>query len=344
MVDFYYNDVDVNRIFVENTNEEINSSFDDLVKSSWHKAQANGVCKYKLEIQCRKIPGSISLLVQLNTQRTTKRRVPLKFTEVDSTFDPDQFNFTKIKDNEVLFDIYKGDKDGLLGSAIINASPFAIGHILLVPDVHLCRPQMLTERAIQLALDTQALSTDHTLVTVFNSLCGQASVNHLHLHCYYMPQTQDEIQPSFLLQQQFSKLLEISNKCYICNDLPVPAFLFTVSSANDITVLSRKISKITDFFVSQGIAHNFAAVKYRAPTGGSTVRVFLWVRKKLSDVHFNIKIGFGACELAGHVFAGSELYENLSEHDMNKVYKESLLPCDQFQLIVEQVNSILASN
>ena len=68
---------------------------------------------------------------------------------------------------------------------IINVSPLSDGHVLMVPDRHLCLPQVLTEKAIRIGVETVLLSSHPHLVVGFNSLCGLASVNHQHIHAWY---------------------------------------------------------------------------------------------------------------------------------------------------------------
>ena len=45
------------------------------------------------------------ILLQLNPKRATDRRKPQTITSVNQPFNPDQFNFTKIRPQELLFNI-----------------------------------------------------------------------------------------------------------------------------------------------------------------------------------------------------------------------------------------------
>nr|XP_002131802.1 GDP-D-glucose phosphorylase 1-like [Ciona intestinalis] len=352
---FVYDQYDLNHAFGVSTSDITNGvtlNFDDLLVKTWEIAQSNAVSNYELKIECRRVPGPLGIVAQLNTQRTSNRRKPQVFNNVSLPFNPDQFNFTKIKQNELLFNIYK--KDGhsrtLVGSCVVNVSPFAKCHSLIVPDPNSCRPQIMAVDGIKLALELQALSRNKTLVTVFNSMCGQASVNHLHLHCYYMPKINDEKQHVTLpmLQQTFTKTLKISKNCVLCKELPVPAFMFTISSADDITLTAYDLTKITDYFVEKDIAHNVVIIKSKDSTTLEAasevtfpvIRVFLWARKKLHDIKADIKMAMGACELAGHVFTG-EKYHSLSEDGMLKVYDKVRLQDSVFQQIVQDVEAKL---
>ena len=48
------------------------------------------------------------------------------------------------------------------------------------------RPQILIYDAVELALEMHLMSQSMNFISVFNSMCAQASVNHLHIHSYYM--------------------------------------------------------------------------------------------------------------------------------------------------------------
>lgn len=51
--------------------------------------------------------------MQLNVKRATERRKPQEITIVKQKFDSKQFNFTKIKPEEVLFELEKKDTDSV---------------------------------------------------------------------------------------------------------------------------------------------------------------------------------------------------------------------------------------
>ena len=51
--------------------------------------------------------------MQLNVKRATERRKPQEITIVKQKFDSKQFNFTKIKPEEVLFELEKEDTDSV---------------------------------------------------------------------------------------------------------------------------------------------------------------------------------------------------------------------------------------
>lgn len=55
------------------------------------------------------------------------------------------------------------------------------------------RVQILTPTAIRLATDIMLMVDEEDFHVLFNSLLGQASVNHQHMHCLYWPYESDLI-------------------------------------------------------------------------------------------------------------------------------------------------------
>ncbi|XP_022778734.1 GDP-D-glucose phosphorylase 1-like [Stylophora pistillata] len=114
----------------------------------------------------RIVPGRYGVFVQLNEMRFNKRRKPELINSISQTFNPDKFNFTKVHRKEVLFALCPKhfprkstvDDDDEQHLLLINVSPMEYGHCLLIPSVLSCLPQVLTEEALVLALETSMLS------------------------------------------------------------------------------------------------------------------------------------------------------------------------------------------
>lgn len=70
-------------------------------------------------------------------------------------FNANEFNFTNVSGGEILVDIGNGDGNDVI---IINDSPFAWGHCLLVVERFKCLPQSITEYSLQKAIDIILLS------------------------------------------------------------------------------------------------------------------------------------------------------------------------------------------
>ncbi|KAL5965547.1 GDP-D-glucose phosphorylase 1 [Taenia solium] len=87
--------------------------------------------------------------------RFTNRREPFSFRAVDEPCPVNEFNFTKVKSSEKLFQISFQELGNCCGLVVANASPFMVGHSLIVPN-----PEELLN---QLALQTILLSADTRL-------------------------------------------------------------------------------------------------------------------------------------------------------------------------------------
>lgn len=69
---------------------------------------------------------------------------------------------------------------------MINNSPLTKYHILIVPQLESCLPQIITKEAIEVALNIMQATNDKAVRIGYNSPGALASVNHLHLHIVYV--------------------------------------------------------------------------------------------------------------------------------------------------------------
>nr|BAC39476.1 unnamed protein product [Mus musculus] len=126
------------------------SRFDSALRSAWRQRLELGLFRYRLkDLQTQILPGSVGFLAQLNIERGIQRRRPQNIRSVRQEFDPEQFNFNKIRPGEVLFRMQREPKgpatpkqeDDVL--VVINVSPLEWGHVLLVPAPAQGLPQRL---------------------------------------------------------------------------------------------------------------------------------------------------------------------------------------------------------
>ena len=80
---------------------------------------------------------------------------------MNESFNASLFNFTRIKNEEILFSLKMDEKmqcdnQDLLA---INVSPISIGHSLLLPCVNKMQPQVLSEHSIELGLHLLLMSS-----------------------------------------------------------------------------------------------------------------------------------------------------------------------------------------
>jgi hypothetical protein len=107
--------------------------------------------------------------LQLNPDRAQKRRKPQEIASVNQPFSPDEFNFNKVKQEEVLLQLLPKLKGSEVSSnsevhfigehlLLINVSPLEFGHVLLTPFRNKCRPQTVSPDGLKLAIELVLLS------------------------------------------------------------------------------------------------------------------------------------------------------------------------------------------
>ena len=112
---------------------------------------------------------SVQFVAQLNTQRGFNRRKRESFDSMNALFSKDQFNFTKIKPNEILFSLRPGLDtavsifDSSFSSRVdhmiaVNVSPIDDCHVLMIPELNSCINQKMTITSLLMAFDLVQLS------------------------------------------------------------------------------------------------------------------------------------------------------------------------------------------
>ncbi|KAK8814059.1 hypothetical protein WA538_000410 [Blastocystis sp. DL] len=175
---------------------------DSAIKTQFDRCEAEGLCRSDVAgLRMKWIPGQKHLIAQYHpTWQLVKRKASFQKPTMTQPFNPDGFNFTKVKESEVLARVYVKDRkvvfvrdssdplpEGVdtLYTILLNVSPICNNHQLLVPNLEKCYNQVwrydLTENWIVFCENSER--DDYVLF--FNSLCGFSSVNHLHLQVMY---------------------------------------------------------------------------------------------------------------------------------------------------------------
>ncbi|CAL1529423.1 unnamed protein product [Lymnaea stagnalis] len=393
----------------EDTSPQQLSKFDLELHKRWDHAMATGVFRYNIDhIVTRILPGPKHYVGQLNTLRATERRKPQEITSVCQPFNPNAFNFTWVKPEEVVFNLrntttlgkkqVRGSvssallngaannhttdcqKDDLVNghsseefintdvpgklkdqperhTLIVNVSPMEYGHCLLVPQIDSHRPQVLTETAVTVAIETMLLSKHRGFRMGFNSLCAFASVNHLHFHVYYL---EHELIVDYCpVQQLGGKIFEITT-------IPCPGFALQLHGSS-IQELAKRAHKITTYFHENDIAHNIFMC--RGTVFGeernstlTTLRLYIWPRKKFIGIHnehFNTEhcvceggteytcnksseeFNVACIELGGHLpIKEEDGYHKLTEKDVDAIIADACLPSDTYRNIQGAITEI----
>lgn len=176
--------------------------FINLLLGQWEDRMAQGLFRYDVTAcETKVIPGNHGFVAQLNEGRHLKKR-PTEFRvdRVLQPFDSAKFNFTKVGQEEVLFQFENSGSDDsyfLRSAAItvadrasnvvaINVSPIEYGHVLLIPRVLDHLPQRIDQESFLLALHMAAEAASPYFRLGYNSLGAFATINHLHFQAYYL--------------------------------------------------------------------------------------------------------------------------------------------------------------
>ncbi|XP_028075113.1 GDP-L-galactose phosphorylase 1-like isoform X1 [Camellia sinensis] len=169
---------------------------DSLLLGEWEDRMQRGLFRYDVTAcETKVIPGEYGFIAQLNEGRHLKKR-PTEFRvdKVLQPFDGNKFNFTKVGQEEVLFQFEASDEDNETqffpnapidvenspSVVAINVSPIEYGHVLLIPWILECLPQRIDRVSFLLALYMAAEAGNPYFRLGYNSLGAFATINHLH--------------------------------------------------------------------------------------------------------------------------------------------------------------------
>ncbi|KAF7057627.1 hypothetical protein CFC21_064847 [Triticum aestivum] len=172
--------------------------FINLLLGQWEDRMTQGLFRYDVTAcETKVIPGNLGFVAQLNEGRHLKKR-PTEFRvdRVLQPFDSAKFNFTKVGQEEVLFQFENSGSDDsyFLRSAAVTVadrapnvvSPIEYGHVLLIPRVLDHVPQRIDQESFLLALHMAAEAASPYFRLGYNSLGAFATINHLHFQAYYL--------------------------------------------------------------------------------------------------------------------------------------------------------------
>ncbi|XP_072291961.1 GDP-D-glucose phosphorylase 1 [Eucyclogobius newberryi] len=313
--------------------------FDTVLRDGWTDIMDRGLFRYPLnDLQTRVLPGSHGYVAQLNIQRGVERRKPQEILSIRQEFNDKQFNFNKINPEEIICEMTKSAEPGKM-LVLVNISPLEFGHCLFVPDPLQRSPQVLTKFAVKVGIESVFLSSDPGFRVGFNSLGAFASVNHLHLHGYYLNH-------ELALESAAIEPLRPENGFYRLRNLHA-AFVF-YTEATSVEHVSENIRRVTDFLVTRNIAHNLFLTRGCAacdgkPSGTESssrggVRIFVWPRKSCFGAKEESAFNVALCELAGHLpFKNRTDFDGATEESVTEVISKYLLPEDEFVSLQQQL-------
>ncbi|XP_077374106.1 GDP-D-glucose phosphorylase 1 [Festucalex cinctus] len=320
------------------------SRFDSAIQAGWTDRMERGVLRYLLtDLQTRILPGPCGFVAQLNVKRGMERRKPQEILSIQQNFNATQFNFNNVNPDEVVFEMIKESEE--IGHqpyktvVLVNVSPLEFGHCLFVPDPARCFPQVLTRLAIQVGIESVLLSSDPAFRVGFNSLGAFASVNHLHLHGYYLKhQLNIESMPvrPLLPEKGFYTLLGF------------PAGFLFYTESEGVKDVASVISRVTDFLMEAAVAHNVFMTRGCPPREEDDkllrrgVRIAVWPRVACFGTKEESALNVALCELAGHLpFKNQTDYELATESHVVEIIQHYLFPHEEFLQLEKQLTQQL---
>jgi len=219
----------------------------------------------------------------------------------------------------------------------VNASPLERGHVLIIPAVDQCQPQVLNDMAVRIATDLMLLVEDENFHILFNSLLGQASVNHLHLHGLLWPYDSD------LINRKFEK---VHDNVYVIQRPAwfITCIAFQLPSMDQFEAFIKNIVNVAGFLTRENIAHNmFFSRAQPIRTEGEVkmedksrslpqlVTAYLFPRQCVAGAKPPTNFNPAALELSGCLTAYTwRFFESLTEQSALRVIEEEAVLDDNF--------------
>lgn len=321
--------------------QQENYFLDELLLAQWEDRMVRGLFRYDVTAcETKMLPGEYGFVAQLNEGRhSQKRPTEFRVDQVLQAFDPKKFNFTKVGQEEVLFqfgpsedevsDYY--EKAPVLASPnviAINVSPIEYGHVLLVPRVLDRLPQRIDQDSFLLALHMAAEANNPYFRLGYNSLGAFATINHLHFQAYYLA-------APFPIERAPTVRIPYGRKkggvkVYELTEFPVRGLVFEI--CNSMEDLSEAVANACIYLQDNNIPYNVLI----ADRGS---RVFLLpqcfaerqARGEVDQEILDTQVNPAVWEISGHiVLKRRKDYDMATEDYAWKLLAEVSLPQERF--------------
>ncbi|KAL6543144.1 Phosphate metabolism transcription protein [Orobanche hederae] len=336
-------------VSVGTENDEPPTDFlDSLLLAEWEDRMQRGLFRYDVTAcETKVIPGEYGFIAQLNEGRHLKKR-PTEFRvdKVLQPFDENKFNFTKVGQEEVLFQFEASkdnqvhfypnapvDTDNSPSIVAINVSPIEYGHVLLVPRVLECLPQRIDRESFLLALYMAAEAGNPYFRLGYNSLGAFATINHLHFQAYYLAA------PFPIERAPSKKITTTSGGVEISDILNYPVRGLVFEGGNTLEDLSNAVSDSCICLQENNIAYNVLFAD-------SGKRIFIFPqcyaeKQALGEASAELldtQVNPAVWEISGHmVLKRKEDYEEASEENAWRLLAEVSLSKERLQEVKELV-------
>ncbi|KAG5546593.1 hypothetical protein RHGRI_018689 [Rhododendron griersonianum] len=326
---------------------------DSLLLGEWEDRAQKGLFRYDVTAcETKVIPGEYGFIAQLNEGRHLKKR-PTEFRvdKVLQPFDGSKFNFTKVGQEEVLFQFEASedneiqffpnapiDVENSPSVVAINVSPIEYGHVLLIPRILECLPQRIDRDSFLLALYMAAEAGNPYFRLGYNSLGAFATINHLHFQAYYLA-------VPFPIEKALTRKITTFKGGVVISELsnyPVRGFVF--EGGNTMEDLSNAVSDSCICLQENNIPFNVFI-------SDSAKRIFLLPqcyaeKQALGEVSpelLDTQVNPAVWEISGHmVLKRKKDYEEASEANAWRLLAEVSLSEERFQEVKALIFEVIS--
>ncbi|XP_047970813.1 GDP-L-galactose phosphorylase 1-like [Salvia hispanica] len=342
------NVVEKNSVAIDEKKELQPDFLDSLLIGEWEDRMQRGLFRYDVTAcETKVIPGKYGFVAQLNEGRHLKKR-PTEFRvdKVLQPFDESKFNFTKVGQEEVLFQFEASednevhfspnapiDADNSPSVVAINVSPIEYGHVLLIPRILECLPQRIDRQSFMLALYMAVEVGNPFFRLGYNSLGAFATINHLHFQAYYL-------EMPFPIEKASSKKITTTNGgVEISNILNYPVRGFVFEGGKTMEELSNVVSDACICLQENNIPHNVLIADcgkriFLFPQCYAEKQALGEVSSELLDTQVNPAVW----EISGHMVLKRKLdYEEASEENAWRLLAEVSLSEERLEEVKELI-------
>uniref|UniRef100_A0A7N0U3J3 GDP-L-galactose phosphorylase n=1 Tax=Kalanchoe fedtschenkoi TaxID=63787 RepID=A0A7N0U3J3_KALFE len=321
---------------------------DSLVLGEWEERMQRGLFRYDVTAcETKVIPGEYGFIAQLNEGRhLQKRPTEFRVDRVLQPFDQKKFNFTKIGQEEILFQ-FEASECGEIqyfpeapihvenhpSVVAINVSPIEYGHVLLIPRIFECLPQRIDNESLLLALHMAVEAANPYFRLGYNSLGAFATINHLHFQAYYLAV------PFPIEKAPTNEVVTLSSGVKIYKLLKYPVRGLVFEGGQTLEDLSKAVSDSCICLQNNNIPHNVLI-------SDSGKRIFLLPqcyaeKQALGEVSAELldtQVNPAVWEISGHmVLKRKKDFEEASEQNAWRLLAEVSLSEERFH----EVNTLI---